>query len=68
MSKFGDFMGKIGAGLAVMAEEAEKRNVVIQRQQAIKNLCEKGYSRAFIAKVMNMTEDEVSECYWMDLT
>ena len=68
MGKFGEFMNKVGAGLAVMAEEAEKRNVVIQRQQCIKNLCEKGYSRAFIAKVMNMTEDEVSECYWADLT
>ena len=68
MGKFGEFMNKVGAGLAVMAEEAEKRNVVIQRQQAIKNLCEKGYSRAFIAKVMNMTENEVSECYWADLT
>lgn len=67
MGKFGDFMNKVGTGLAAWAEEAEKRDIAIQRQQAIKNLSEKGYSRAFIAKVMNITEEEVSKLYWMNL-
>ena len=37
MGKFGEFMSKVGAGLALMAEEAEKKNIIVQRQQCIKN-------------------------------